>query len=74
MVVHRRKTAQPWPLGKTYRSKRLGDEPFKLPHILKINGFDSFGCIVAFWMPFSDVDLKARASVVGWNPVAQASR
>jgi len=74
MVVHRRKATQPWPLGKTRKPKRLGDEPFKLSHVLKINGFDSFRSVFAFWMSFPYVDPEVGTLIVGRDPVAQAPR
>ena len=74
MVDHGRKTAQPWSLGKARRPKRLGDEPFKLSHVPKINGFDSFSCIIALWMPLSLDRAKTRTPILGFNLVAQAPR
>jgi len=74
MVVRRSETSQPSPMGKARRPKRLGDEPFKLSHVPKINGFDSFSCIIALWMPLSLDCAKTRAPILGFNLAAQAPR
>ena len=74
MVVHGRETTEPRALGQACRPKRLANEPSKLSHVLESQRFDSFRCIIAFWMPLSLDCAKTRAPILGFNLVAQAPR